>query len=129
LLNAKFAWKLNLLNEVKMIFKEKKHDIVILKVTGNLDSSNLAEAGQVFHETKSRKSSKIIIDMGGLQYINSMGIDKLITFYQDVTEYGGRVILTSLQPVVKEIFQITKMDLVTEIYPDKESAFNELARK
>ena len=48
----------------------------------------------------------IMFDMRQVSYINSKGLHVILKAHQTMKSRGGRVVLTNLQPHIKEVFDI-----------------------
>ena len=66
----------------------------------------------------------IVIDLGGVTFIDSFGVGQLIACYTMVTDQGGRLILCGLSPRISSILQITKLSTVFEVYPNEAEAMD-----
>ena len=94
------------------------YDITILKVkgalSGELDGDNLMETIRGLLEVGGRK---LVIDMGGVAWVNSTGVRELFSCLNTVTNHGGYMKLTSLTPRVRQILKINNFDIVFETHP------------
>jgi anti-sigma B factor antagonist len=56
--------------------------------------------------------NKIIFDLGELKYLNSIGLNVLISLLSKCRTSGGEVIVANLSKKVKDLFLITKLNSV-----------------
>lgn len=70
---------------------------------------------------------KILVDFGGVDFITSVGLRALMVAAKTCDKYGGEIVVAALQPVIQEIFKISRFDLVLKIYPTVESALEALS--
>ena len=62
------------------------------------------------------KGHKIfIIDLGGVDYIDSAGLGTLVAIHKRALQNGGSVIIKGLRGLVKDLFVLTRLDRVFEI--------------
>jgi anti-anti-sigma factor len=54
----------------------------------------------------------IVLDFSAVEYISSVGLRVLMLAAKQVKSQGGAIGVASLQPVVQEIFEISKFNLV-----------------
>ncbi len=69
----------------------------------------------------------IVVDFSGVDYISSAGLRVLMLAAKQAKTSGGKVAVAALQPVVLEIFQISRFDKVLDCYPQVQDAINALA--
>jgi len=74
-------------------------------------------------ELKESGCSKVLVDLSGVDYIDSTGIGFLIGIYSSVLKLpDGRFGLANLNRRVMEVMQLTRLAEVIPIYPDKATA-------
>jgi anti-anti-sigma factor len=72
-------------------------------------------------------NSALILDFSGVPYISSVGLRVLMLAGRQVTAQNGRLALAALQPVVREVFQISRFDMVFKLYDSVDAAAAALA--
>ena len=98
-------------------------DVTILDLSGEVrigDSSvalrdsirNLADQGK----------KKVLLNLGGVKYIDSSGIGELIANYTTVSRLGGQLKLLKLTDKVQNLLVITKLLTVFDAYDDEAEA-------
>lgn len=68
----------------------------------------LEEIGKGYH--------RFIIDMHQVSYIDSSGLGVLVAIHKRAIENGGGVAIKGLQGAVKDLFFMTRLNKVFEIY-------------
>lgn len=71
-------------------------------------------------------SRRLLFDLTGTEYIDSTGVSWVLTCHKRCREAGGRIVLHSLNPLVKQVFQVLKLDRVLHIAENAEKARVEL---
>ena len=66
---------------------------------------------------KIQDGTNVLFDLSGMVHIDSSGLGVLVQVLQKVKAGGGKVVLASLQPGPKIVFDITKVSRVVEIVP------------
>jgi anti-sigma B factor antagonist len=100
-------------------------DIVILDLIGKITigegSVQLRDAVSRLLETR---RSRIILNLGGVSYVDSSGIGELVSRYTTTKNAGGKLKLLNLPKKIKDLLMITKLLTVFEIYEEEEAAIN-----
>ncbi len=74
-------------------------------------------------ELKQSGCGKVLVDLGGVDYIDSTGIGFLIGIYSSVLKVAdGRFALANLNHRVREVMDLTRLSEVIPIYPDTTAA-------
>jgi anti-anti-sigma factor len=60
---------------------------------------------------------RLVIDMDGVEYVSSSGLKVLVSAWRQAREKHGDVLLTSLQPRTREVFEMIGFDMMFKIYP------------
>lgn len=88
----------------------------VVVVQGDLDNE---EAAKKFRETMytvlTAGNKEAIIDMNGVESINSHGIGKLLLFYKKFKDIGGDLRIISTHGHVKEVFETLMLDKLFKI--------------
>jgi anti-sigma B factor antagonist len=67
---------------------------------------------------------KILLNLGGVNYMDSSGIGELIANYTTVTRQGGEVKLLNLTDKIQNLLVITKLLTVFDAYETEAEALN-----
>ena len=100
-------------------------DTVVLRPAGRLDhdSSEAFRASmQPVLERSARDGRCLVLDLSGLEYVSSAGLRCFILAAKQAAAQGGKVSVAALRPLVAEIFQISRFNLLFEIYPSLREA-------
>lgn len=63
------------------------------------------------------EGSALVLDLSGLEYVSSAGLRCLMIAAREAKARAGRIVVAAMQPVVAEIFQISRFNLVLEVFP------------
>jgi anti-sigma B factor antagonist len=98
-------------------------DVTILTLTGQilLDDGDLAIRLAV-HELVDRGRVKIVLDLGGVDYIDSAGIGMIAGKLKTVRERGGDMKLLHLTTRGQRLFGMMKLQLLFETFEDEAMA-------
>ena len=65
---------------------------------------------------------KIVMNLAGINYIDSTGLGELVSVYRQVKSKGGELKLLNLNKKVSDLLQITKLYAVFDIHNDEARA-------
>ena len=107
-----------------MQIKEKiENNVAILAFKGDLlgepDTSNIRNK---IHSLVTDNIKRIVIDLGGVNYMNSSGIGTLIACLTTVRNGGGELRLANVGGKVQNLFVITQLVKVFDTYETVERA-------
>ena len=94
----------------------------LLLLEGDIDlhaSPRIREAASLLLDLE---LPRILIDLGGVTYMDSSGIAVLIETMQRAQTYGGRLALFAIPHRVRMVFEIAQLDRVLDLFPDKAAA-------
>lgn len=107
---------------------ESHGDVDVLRLSGHLDLVTSNTLKDRVRERLSQQRRSLVLNLEEVNFLNSSGLGALVSILKDVRSLGGQLVLCSLAPYIKEIFHITQLSNVFEIYPDQESAVSFFAR-
>jgi anti-anti-sigma factor len=64
----------------------------------------------------------LVLDFSGIEYISSVGLRALMLADRQVKAQNGRIAITALTPVVKEVFEISRFNMVYKVYDNVDEA-------
>lgn len=104
------------------INKREENGISILNLRGRLD---LANGGILKNEVKNLMGSEhnqLHLNLAEVDFINSSGLGVLVSIMKEVRLQKGRLTLSNLASYVQEIFEITQLSHIFEIFNSEEEA-------
>ena len=66
--------------------------------------------------------NQLVVDLKDVRFIDSSGLGALVSGYKNASARNGNLKLSSLQPQVKSMFELTRLHRVFEIYPGSDEA-------
>lgn len=94
----------------------------LVQVSGEVDMSNSPTVRETLIDLTEKKVGAIVVDLGGVTYMDSSGIATLVEGLQETMAYGGKFRLTSLTPKVLQVFELARLTDVFEIFTSVEQA-------
>ncbi len=74
-------------------------------------------AGELISIVEGGTHNKLLIDLGNVHYMQSTGLGKLVSLEKKLNGRDGKLRLCCLQPAIRELFEITGLDDVFEVFP------------
>ena len=68
--------------------------------------------------------TKILMNLGGVGYIDSSGIGELVSSFTAVNKEGGTLKLLNLTQKIQDLLAITKLLTVFDVYEDEATALS-----
>ena len=103
-----------------MEIKNKTYDdILVLSPEGRIDHANSEDFRSTlvpFIDRCKNRGERIVLDLGGVDYISSAGLRCFMLAEKQAKAQGATIVVAAMQPVVKEIFEISRFTLVFETY-------------
>jgi anti-anti-sigma factor len=115
--------------ESKLRIEERQAgDVTVLVLTGQmlLDDGDLA-FGKRVRDLVDRGCTKIVLDLGGVTYIDSSGVGMLAAKLKTLKEKGGDMKLLHLSPRTESLFGMLKLFIVFERFDDEAAAVRSFA--
>ena len=109
---------------------QKYADTLVVTPTGRLDHDNCDgfRAGLQPHvDAAASEGRGIVLDLSQLEYVSSAGLRCFMLSARQAGSQGGKIVLAALRPVVAEIFQISRFDMLFEVFPSVREALAALS--
>lgn len=100
---------------------------VVLAIVGDVDLYSSPEVRKELIALTERKVKHILVDLHKVSYMDSSGVATLVEGLQQVGKYKGKLLLYGLDSVVKEVFELSRLDKVFDIYPDQDAAMETIS--
>lgn len=101
----------------------KEGDAVLVTLRGEIDLHNsptVRNALLGFLDTE--KPKKLILNLAQVPYMDSSAIAVLVEALQKIRKAGGKIYLTHLQPRVKGLLEIARLDSIFVVSPSDDDA-------
>ena len=86
-----------------------------LSISGSLDAITAPQIRAVVDELVEGKRRKVVVDLAGLDLIDSSGVAVLVALYKRIRALGGTVTVTGARDQPLAIFRLLRMDRVFSI--------------
>jgi anti-sigma B factor antagonist/stage II sporulation protein AA (anti-sigma F factor antagonist) len=104
-------------------------DVVVAAPAGRIDHANADEFSRALApELDDRENrSALLLDFAGVDYISSVGLRALMVAAKRLRADQRRIAIAALQPIVREILQISRFDLILDVFPSVRDALAQLS--
>jgi anti-sigma B factor antagonist/stage II sporulation protein AA (anti-sigma F factor antagonist) len=112
------------------ISRKQFAEVVVIAPVGRVDQTTAGELEATLTplwEKSAVDKSALVLDFTGVGYISSVGLRVLMIAAKRMRAGGARIAIAALQPVVAEIFAISRFDRVLEVFPSLRGALESLS--
>ncbi len=100
--------------------------VATVSITGEVDLYSSREARKAIMDLAAKQVATIVVDLSGVPYMDSSGLATLVEGLQKVEDYDGRFILCGLKPMVKKVFELSRLNTVFSIYKNLNATYQQL---
>jgi len=107
-----------------MVIVEEVIDDIVVEIV-NLDRATIREAEELkskINEKIKQGFRKIIIDLSTVEFIDSTFLGVIVNGLKKAAKLGGDLKLVGFQPVVRSMFELTRLFRVFETYNELQGA-------
>ena len=96
--------------------------VSLLDVTGRLTSFEIGALREAVARLLKEGRKNVVLNLAGLQYLDSSGIGELARIYVSVVKAGGQLRAIGLSSKVEEVLKITQLYRVFPEFPSEKEA-------
>jgi anti-anti-sigma factor len=100
-----------------LIFYDE-HGVAVVRIVGELDDMHSKELGQLFDRLLAEGRRQFVIDLQGVEFIDSSGLAMLVRCFQHARRSAASLSLADLKPPVLRTFELTRLDRAFDIRAD-----------
>jgi anti-anti-sigma factor len=89
---------------------------------GVLDDTAKEPFREKLHPLVGEKGTKLIVDLSGSQRVSSPGIGNMVALNADANTNSSHVVFCNMQPYVKMVVSVTKLDRFFNVAADVDAA-------
>jgi len=105
-------------------------DAVLISLSGRLDHENsdrFRDGLKPHLDAAASSGAGIVLDFSEVEYISSAGLRALMLSANQAKAQKTRIVIASLQPVVSEIFEISRFNMVFKIFATVREALADIS--
>ncbi len=87
----------------------------VLEVIGRIDGSGNTQLTQVLDHALGNGFRSLVLELSGVEYINSAGLRELVALFKRAQEKGGKLSIANPSERVKTLLELVGLDTVMEI--------------
>lgn len=96
--------------------------VSVVRVDGVIDTMTATELEKVMNSLLEQEKYRIIVDLGGVDYISSAGWGIFISNIREIRQHSGDIKLARMIPNVYEIFELLEFDSILRAFDSIEKA-------
>ena len=90
-----------------------------VRVEGGLNLQSSPALRSVLRNVIQQKPEKLIVDLDGVDSMDTSGVATLLEYYQQSRTFRGGVILCNLKESVRALFEMTRVNEILPIFPER----------
>ncbi|MEW6201650.1 MAG: STAS domain-containing protein [bacterium] len=98
------------------IRKTSKNGNSVLRLSGDLNFASYKALRQVVEDLFEQKQKKIIVDLGDVTHIDSMGLGTITQLWKEGYERGQEICLAAPNPNVANMIRLVNLDKRIKVY-------------
>lgn len=107
--------------------EQANDDVRTFSLSGRLmDQAQSEELISLFETAIDGGGKKFIVNLEGLNYMNSTGLNTVISVMNKIKKSEGKAVLCCLNPTIQQLFAVTKLDSVYQIVSTQNEAMSAL---
>lgn len=91
-------------------------ELSIIRVDGVVDTITASELENVIEKLLAQKRYRILIDLGGVEYISSAGWGIFVSKIQEIRDHAGDIKLVNMIPNVYEIYELLEFEHIIQAF-------------
>jgi anti-anti-sigma factor len=95
---------------------------LLITLDGRLDVEGTQAIDMKFTALTATKKASVLVDMGKVSFLASIGMRTLLSCAKAASKRGGRMVLVNPQPLVREVLDRSGVSSLIPVYEDLETA-------
>ena len=94
----------------------------VLRVEGSMDAISVAEFDAEWKKVIEEGSTRVVVEMGGLEYISSAGLRGILMLAKTTKMKGVALAFAGMRDMVSDMFKLSGFLTILSVHPDVPSA-------
>lgn len=90
----------------------------VVVLTGQLDVATAPEVRQVLMEAQYGGSTRLLVDLEGVEFLDSFGLGVLVGAVRRARTHDGEVVLACSRPRLRRLLTVTRLEEIVEVVDD-----------
>ena len=95
----------------------EEHGWTVLSVRGQLDVATAPDLRQALVEAQYGRASRVILDLDGLEFLDSMGLGVIVGGLKRSRTHGGELALVCSRQRVRQLLELTRIADIVRVVP------------
>ncbi|MEO7994513.1 MAG: STAS domain-containing protein [bacterium] len=109
------------------IATREQNNILIVDIKGELDAKAAPDLKDALTDKITGGQHRVLVNLSDISYLDSAGLGVLVSGLKFATRQNGDLRMWGLQDEVKNIFQLTRLNKVFQIFDTEEQAMASFA--
>ncbi len=96
--------------------------VSVLQINGRLDLASGSQLKEQVKKLLAKNVTAVHLNMSNVEFINSSGLGALVSIMKEIRLFKGRLTMSNLASYVQEIFDITQLSHIFEIFLTEDEA-------
>ncbi len=103
------------------------NDIRIIEIIGRLDGDTAPEMGRLLDRAVDDGHIQLVLDLGSVEYISSMGLREIVRIFKRTQSQGGDLRIANPSDPVMTVMELAGLDTALNIYQTRTAAVQSFA--
>jgi len=117
------------MTETLKVTLDRRDGLAVIFTEGYINNQGGEEIARVAYELIDDGVKILLLNLQGTKIVNSIGISILIEIIEKMLEIEGRLAFCNLTPTIEKTFHIMGLAQYAGVYPDEETAVEELKER
>jgi anti-anti-sigma factor len=104
------------------IATRKAQDILVIDLSGRLDSRSVGDADDRFAAIASGPDLQVVVNLAAVDFVSSAGLRLILRLSRLLQAHGGELKLSDAQPMVANVLDTAGFDSLLHIHPREADA-------
>lgn len=97
-------------------------DVTVIQLEGKMNTATSSDADVHLSQLIANGSNKLLLNMGGVDYISSSGLRVILANGKKVNTSGGKLAFCNLNSSVGEVFRISGFNSIFPVFDTEQDA-------
>ena len=101
---------------------DRRDGAVVIHLSGHIDESAADALNTELDQILGQGENRIIFELSDVTFMGSSGLGQIMRVYRELRNSDGFVRVVNPQPLIEDLFELTKLNTIMTIHPDVEDA-------
>ena len=102
----------------------KIHDVLVVDMSGSLDSTSSGEAGDRIVNIAKGEHKRVLLNLAGLEYLSSAGLRVILRGAKLLQGKRGELKICNAKEPVKDVLKTSGFNNLIRVYDSEQEAFS-----